>query len=73
MIKSPYFFYLYLTMIELTNKEKQLIISGLYGILNEIEWSIQFPYIDDNQTEEEYFTYYNNKKQVVKQLLEKLS
>lgn len=60
-------------MIELTDEEKELLISGLYNLVNEIEWQIEFPYVDDTETEEEYFSYYKNKRDQVQQLLEKLS
>lgn len=59
-------------MLELNDEEKQLIIAGLNLKLTEIEYFIEYPYIDDTTTEEQYFSYYNNRKHVIKQLLEKL-
>lgn len=60
-------------MLELNNEEKQLIIAGLNLELTEIEWNIEYPYVLNTETEEEYFSYYNNRKHVIKQLLEKLN
>jgi hypothetical protein len=60
-------------MLELNDEEKQLVIEGLNSILNEVDWQIEFPYVLDTQTEEEHFSYWNNKLIVIKQLLEKLS
>lgn len=58
-------------MIELTEEEKKLLLCGLHEILNEIDYAIDYPYWEDD--EDDYLNYYNNRKQQIKQLMEKLS